>query len=107
MCLERGCTPVFSHHTKKAAFNITDGSINLARLCGAGIAEFARQWIILSRNGEYDFSGQRHLFAVVGRHRIGGQDDAEGQGFGSPGRRTAFPRMAPCISIGYKVASAR
>lgn len=51
-CLRVGATPVLVHHTNKSAGTAT-GSVTLGDLAFAGIAEFARQWLLVNRAAEY------------------------------------------------------
>jgi hypothetical protein len=99
MCRDYHATLIFAHHTKKSTAKATDDSIDLSDLCGAGVAEFARQWMILSRNGEYDFTGVHHLFVTMGgayRHTRFGLDIEEGD--------INCPKWIPTIS---PIAAAR
>jgi replicative DNA helicase len=57
-CLEVGCTPILVHHTTK---DIRPGKKpDLTHLAGAGVVEFARQWLLVNPRREYD--------PVTGRH---------------------------------------
>jgi AAA domain len=64
-CLDAGATPFFVHHATKTAARRTYGSsepMDLDDLAFAGIGEFARQWVLLSR---------REIFQPhIGRHRL-------------------------------------
>jgi hypothetical protein len=64
-CLGAGATPFFVHHsTKSASKRATDAAVplDLDDLAFAGIGEFARQWVLLSRREEFD--------PRLGRHRL-------------------------------------
>jgi hypothetical protein len=51
-CLGAGCTPVLVHHSGK---NLPAGKpMQLDDLAFAGLPEFARAWVLLSRRKEYD-----------------------------------------------------
>jgi hypothetical protein len=49
-CLEVGCTPAFVHHSPK---HFATGVMELDDLAFAGCAEFARQWLLISRRKEF------------------------------------------------------
>lgn len=69
-CLDVNCTPVLLHHTKKSSENAKNFEpLDLEDLAYAGVAEFARQWILLSRRQPYDPAnspGQHKLWLVAG-----------------------------------------
>jgi replicative DNA helicase len=52
-CLDVGATPKLVHHTQRAAARSRD-PLGLEDLAYAGVAEFARQWLLLSRREDYD-----------------------------------------------------
>jgi hypothetical protein len=65
-CLHAGATPLLLHHTKRGAGR--DGqTLDLTDLAFSGVAEFARQWILLSRREPYEpGTGHHDLWLVVG-----------------------------------------
>jgi replicative DNA helicase len=69
-CLNAGATPILVHHATKAASKRTTGSdqpLDLDDLSFSGIAEFARQWLLLSRREEYQPStGRSRLVMAAG-----------------------------------------
>ncbi|HEX4588441.1 MAG TPA: AAA family ATPase, partial [Gemmataceae bacterium] len=69
-CLSAGATPILVHHTRKSSGGGRDGKwapLDLDDLAFSGIAEFARQWIILSRREAYDpNTGVHELWLSVG-----------------------------------------
>ncbi len=65
-CLGAGATPIFIHHAVKSASN-KEGSLSLDDLAFAGIGEYARQWLLVSRRAAYaEGSGKHKLFLSVG-----------------------------------------
>jgi replicative DNA helicase len=65
-CLSVGCTPVLVHHTRKGTTAATE-PLDLDDLAYAGVAEFARQWILVSRRKRYDPDhGLHELWLSVG-----------------------------------------
>lgn len=64
-CLKAGATPVLIHHSTKGSKN-KDPFLGLEDLAYAGIGEFARQWILLSRPKPYRMDGEHHLAMSVG-----------------------------------------
>lgn len=66
-CLPYGCTPVLVHHTKKLGQKESTRPLDLDDLSQSGFAEFARQWLLLSRRSEYqDGSGEHELWLRTG-----------------------------------------
>jgi replicative DNA helicase len=69
-CLKAGATPIFVHHTGKVAGarKAQKGeALDLDDLAFAGIAEFARQWLLISRRRAYRLgSGEHQLWLSVG-----------------------------------------
>jgi replicative DNA helicase len=69
-CLSAGATPVLIHHATKAAGKRVTGSdepLDLDDLSFAGVAEFARQWVLLSRREAFQpLTGRSQLVMAVG-----------------------------------------
>jgi replicative DNA helicase len=51
-CLRAGATPILAHHTRRSAGG-TGEPLDLDDLAYAGVAEFARQWLLLSRRAKF------------------------------------------------------
>ncbi len=65
-CLRAGATPVLVHHTNKSAAAGKE-SLALYDLAYSGVAEFARQWLLVNRRTEYRAgSGAHDLVLSVG-----------------------------------------
>jgi hypothetical protein len=63
-CLEAGCSPILVHHARK---HTGYEAIDLDDLAFAGVSEFARQWMLLSRRERYQIgSGLQKLWLNVG-----------------------------------------
>ena len=66
VCIGEHCTPALIHHTKRAAAGSID-PLELDDLAYAGVAEFARQWWLLSRRAQYQpGTGEHRLWLNVG-----------------------------------------
>lgn len=65
-CLSVGTTPILLHHTTKPSARKFE-PLGLDDLAFSGVAEFARQWILLSRREAYEGGTGRHaLWMVIG-----------------------------------------
>lgn len=64
LMLDVDCTPILLHHAKKTIQGFKP--LNLSALSGAGIAEFTRQWVLVSRRSEYTGNGRHDLHFVWG-----------------------------------------
>jgi hypothetical protein len=53
LCRKYGVTPIFNHHAKKGAGQESE-QMTLNDLHGAGIAEYARQWMLLAHVNPYN-----------------------------------------------------
>lgn len=64
-CLAAGATPVLLHHSTRPAGK-TNEPLELTDLAYSGIAEFARQWLLVSRRERYDQRGVHRLWLAAG-----------------------------------------
>ena len=65
-CLEAGATPILVHHFKKTGVDPNELP-ELDSMAFAGIQEFARQWILISRRKRFEpGSGKHELWFTVG-----------------------------------------
>ncbi|GAB4146541.1 MAG: hypothetical protein Tsb009_19250 [Planctomycetaceae bacterium] len=64
---DTGCTPLIVHHNKRAASNPHEPA-ELSDIAWAGFAEWAGQWILLSRREKYDADsdGEHRLWLTAG-----------------------------------------
>ncbi|MFO0899315.1 MAG: AAA family ATPase [Pirellulales bacterium] len=86
VCRETGCTPILLHHAKKGGLDQGE-PLELQHIAWSGFAEFARQWILLSRREKYEpGSGQHALWLSIGgsagHGSLHGLDIEEGTGHG-------------------------
>ncbi len=69
-CLREGATPIFVHHANKSAAkskSTKEGPLELDDLAFSGIAEFVRQWVLLSRRQPYQpGEGKHELLLAAG-----------------------------------------
>jgi hypothetical protein len=61
-----GCTIVIAHHTRKKDRTSRFKPTDLEDLAMSGFAEWARQWIMLGRTGEYLSDGHHELWLNIG-----------------------------------------
>jgi hypothetical protein len=64
-CLSVGATPILLHHTTKPSARKLE-PLELTDLAFSGVAEFARQWILLSRREAFDADTPHRLWMVAG-----------------------------------------
>lgn len=69
MCVEAKATPIILHHFKKTGTNNSTPDIH--DLSQAGCAEFAGQWLMLSRETEYDDDPGKHELVMRVGSRLG------------------------------------
>jgi replicative DNA helicase len=79
-CLAAGATPILVHHTLKTARSAAKGDTNapppeLNDLAFAGIAEFARQWLLIGRRSPYQPGSGLHQLAL----NVGGSAGQSGR----------------------------
>ena len=88
LCQIHGATIIIAHHNSKSS-NVLGRTPDLDDLSWSGFAEFARQWILVSRNKAYDpMTGDQHIKMVVGgSYGHGGQYDIHIQEGVFPDRR--------------------
>jgi hypothetical protein len=68
-CMDAGAQPKLMHHTRKGAGRDPNEPLDLTDLAFSGVAEFARQWILLSRREKYDLRSmdrKHELWMVAG-----------------------------------------
>ena len=66
LCQIHGATIIIAHHNSKSS-NVIGRTPDLDDLSWSGFAEFARQWILVSRNKVFDpMTGDQHIKMVVG-----------------------------------------
>jgi AAA domain len=70
VCLDVGATPILLHHASKGAAmsrTLTGEPMELEDLAFSGFAEFARQWVLVSRREKYEAgSGKHKLWLNIG-----------------------------------------
>jgi len=88
LCQIHGATIIIAHHNSKSS-NVLGRTPDLDDLSWSGFAEFARQWILVSRNKAYDpMTGDQHIKMVVGgSYGHGGEYDIHIQEGDFPDRR--------------------
>jgi hypothetical protein len=59
-CLDAGATPILIHHFTKASNRVKRRASELDDLSQSGVAEFARQWILIGRRSPFDTNHGRH-----------------------------------------------
>jgi replicative DNA helicase len=65
-CLDVGVTPILAHHTRKGS-GIGNEPLELTDMAYSGIAEFARQWLLVCRREKFEpGTGQHKLWLNIG-----------------------------------------
>jgi hypothetical protein len=66
LCQIHGATVIIAHHNSKSS-NVLGRTPDLDDLSWSGFAEFARQWLLVSRNKAFDpMTGDQYIKMVVG-----------------------------------------
>ena len=63
---KKGCTVIVCHHFRKSGPLNEDEPAGLEELGQAGVAEWARQWLLLSRRSPYQADGHHELWMRTG-----------------------------------------
>ena len=94
LCQIHGATIIIAHHNSKSS-NVLGRTPDLDDLSWSGFAEFARQWILVSRKKAYDpMTGDQHIKMVVGgSYGHGGEYDIHIQEGVFPDRRWDIEMM--------------
>lgn len=90
---ELGVTMVLLHHTRKLTTNASEYQpLELSDMSAAGVAEFARQWLLISRRSKYDPDSSIHQLWLsaggsAGHSRLLAVDIDEGHQSDEGGRK--------------------